>query len=136
VTAARIAWYGAIATAAVWTFKALVIWEAGGLDRTDLEDLGWAVGTLLFLITWACLGVAFTSGRPIWLRVAGGVGGVVLGFVLFALLDGAADALPDWSGWVQEEAGLWAVALVTLAVAWWQRRRSAAPRAARPTADP
>jgi hypothetical protein len=41
------------------------------------------------------------------------------------LLDGAADVLPESAGWVKEEAGLWAAALVTLAVSWWQRRRIA-----------
>jgi hypothetical protein len=126
VSASRLAWYGAIATAVVWAFKALAIWEAGGLNETDLEDLGWAVGILLFLATWACLGVAFAAGRAMWLRVLAGAGGVVVGLALFVLLDGAADLLPDSAGWVQEEAGLWAVALVTLAVAWWQRRQTAA----------
>jgi hypothetical protein len=121
-----LAWYGAIATAIVWTFKALAIWEAGGLGKTDLEDLGWAVGILLFLATWACLGVALTAGRATWLRVLAGAGGVVVGLALFMVLDGAADLLPDSAGWVHEEAGLWAVALVTLVVAWWQRRRTAA----------
>jgi hypothetical protein len=126
VTAARLAWYGAIATAIVWAFKALAIWQAGGLGKTRLEDLGWAVGTLLFVATWAALGVAFAARWPIWLRIIAGAGGIVLGVALFLALDGAADVLPDSAGWVQEEAGLWAVALVTLAVAWWQRRRPAA----------
>ena len=45
MTASRLAWYGAIGTAIVWSLKALAIWEAGGLGKTDLEDLGWAVGT-------------------------------------------------------------------------------------------
>ena len=122
MTASRIAWYAAVATAVVWAFKALAIWEAGGLGKTRLEDAGWAVGTVLFLITWATLGLAFASGRAIWLRIVAAVVGVVLGLLLFLVLDGAADLLPDSTGWVHEEAGLWAVALVTLAVAWWQRR--------------
>ena len=124
MTAARIAWYAAIATAVVWSLKALAIWEAGGLGKTSLEDVGWTVGTLLFLVAWAALGVTFAAGRPIWLRVLAAGAGVVLGFVLFALLDSAADVLPDSTGWVHEEAGLWAVALVTLAVAWRQHRAS------------
>ena len=125
MTASRLAWYGAIGTAIVWSFKALAIWEAGGLGKTDLEDLGWAVGTLLFLMTWATLGIAFTAGRAIWLRIVAAVAGVVVGLALFMALDGAADWLPESAGWVREEAGLWAVALLTLALAWWQRRRSA-----------
>ena len=125
VSASRFAWYGALATAIAWALKALAIWEAGGLGKTSLEDLGWAVGTLLFLITWAALGAAFTAGRAIWLRIVASVLGVVLGFVLFATLDSAADVLPESAGWVREEAGLWAAALVTLAVAWWQRPRAA-----------
>jgi hypothetical protein len=126
MTASRFAWYGALATAIAWGGKALAIWEAGGLGKTRLEDLGWALGTLLFLVTWAALGFAFAAGRAFWLRALAGVAGVLLGFALFMVLDGAADVLPGSAGWVREEAGLWAVALVTLAVAWWQRRRSAA----------
>ena len=124
MTASRIAWYAAIATAAVWTFKALAIWEAGGLGKTSLEDAGWAIGTLLFLIAWAALGFALARGRAIWLRIVAAVAGVFLGFALFMILDGAADTLPDAAGWVREEAGLWAVALVTIALAWSQRRRN------------
>ena len=126
MTASRIAWYAAIATAVAWTLKALAIWEAGGLGKTSLEDAGWAIGTLLFLIAWAALGLTFAAGRAIWVRVVAAVAGVVVGFALFTALDGAADVLPDSTGWVHEEAGLWAVALVTLAVAW-QRRRYGAP---------
>jgi hypothetical protein len=121
--ASRIAWYGAVATAIAWGLKALAIWEAGGLGKTSLEDVGWAVGTLLFLITWAALGAALAVGRAIWLRILAAAVGVVLGLALFLALDGGADSLPDSAGWVREEAGLWAVAVVTLACAWWQRRR-------------
>ena len=124
MTASRLAWYGAIATAIVWALKALAIWEAGGLGETSLEDVGWGLGTLAFLFTWAALGFAFASGRAVWLRVVTAAAGVVVGLVLFLALDGAADVLPESTGWVHEEAGLWAVALVTLAVAWWQRRRA------------
>ena len=124
MTASRLAWYAAVTTAGVWAFKALAIWEAGGLGRTSLEDAGWAVGTLAFLVTWAALGFAFAAGRAVWLRVIAAAGGVVLGFVLFSALDAAADLLPESTGWVHEEAGLWAVALVTLAVAWWQHQRA------------
>ena len=123
MTAARIAWYGAVAAAIVWALKALAIWIAGGLNKTGLEDVGWIVGTLLFLATWAALGVAFASGRAIWLRVVAAVAGLVVGLIVFLVLDGAADGLPDSAGWVQEEAGLWAAALVTIAVAWARLHR-------------
>jgi hypothetical protein len=59
-----------------------------------------------------------------WLRIVGAVVGVFIGFFLFIVLDGAADVLPGWTGWVQEEAGLWAAAIVTLAVAWWRLGRA------------
>ena len=85
MTASRIAWYAAVATAIAWTLKALAIWEAGGLGKTDLEDLGWAVGFLLLLITWAALGAAFTAQRTLWLRIVAALAGVVLGVVLFMI---------------------------------------------------
>ena len=123
MTSARIAWYAAVATAIAWTLKALAIWEAGGLGKTDFEDVGWAVGALLFLFTWAALGYAFAGGRVIWLRAVAAVVGLVIGLVVVMVLDGAADVLPDSTGWVKEEAGLWAAAVLTLVVAWVQRRR-------------
>jgi hypothetical protein len=113
----------AAATAVVWTLKALAIWEAGGLDKTGLEDVGWAIGALLFLITWSVLGYALAEGRAMWLRVVAVMVGGVLGLALVSTLDGAADLLPESAGWVEEEAGLWAAAVITLAVAWWQRGR-------------
>ena len=121
--ASRVAWYAAVATAIVWALKSIAIWEAGGLGKTNLEVLGWIVGTLAFLVAWVSLGVAFAAGRAAWARAIAGVGGAVLGFALFLALDGAADTLPSSAGWVREEVGLWAAALVTLALAWWQRRR-------------
>ena len=124
MTASRVALSAASATAVVWALKALAIWAAGGLGKTSLEDVGWAAGTLLFLVSWAALGAAVAAGRATWLRIVAAVIGVVLGLALFMLLDGSADALPQSAGWVREEAGLWAVALVTLAAAWWQHRRS------------
>ena len=123
--ASRVAWYAAVATAIVWTLKSLAIWEAGGLGRTNLEDLGWIVGTLMFLVAWVSLGVAFAAGRAFWWRAIGGVGGAFLGIALFLALDGAADMLPSSAGWVRDEVGLWAAALMTLAVSWWERRRPA-----------
>ena len=125
VIMSRVGWYAAVATALVWTFKALAIWQAGGLNKTSLEDLGWVVGTLLFLVAWVAIGATFAAGRAVWVQALAGVGGAFLGFVLFLVLDGAADVLPSSTGWVHEEAGLWAVAFVTLAVAWRQRRRVA-----------
>ena len=77
----------------------------------------------MFLVSWAALGFAFAAGKGIWLRILAAVIGVFLGFALFLALDSSADVLPQSAGWVHEEAGLWAVALVTLAAAWWQRRR-------------
>ena len=71
----------------------------------------------------AALGAALAAGRVIWLRIVAAGVGVALGLALFLALDGAADVLPDSTGWVREEAGLWVVAVVTLAAAWWQRRR-------------
>jgi hypothetical protein len=124
MTASRIAWYSAVATGVVWAAKALAIWEAGGLDKTNLEDVGWALGVLLFLVTWAALGYALAEGRAFWLRIVAGLVGVVIGLVVVLVLDGAADVLPKSTGWVKEEAGLWTAAIVTLAVAWIQRRRA------------
>ena len=126
MSASRLAWYGAVATAVVWALKALAIWVAGGLNKTVLEDLGWTLGALLFLATWGALGAALMEGRAVWLRIVTAVGGVAIGLVVVMILDGAADVLPDSTGWVKEEAGLWAAAVVTLAAAWALRRRSTA----------
>ena len=40
------------------------------------------------------------------------------------VLDSLADGLPSHTGWVKEEAGLWAAAMITLGVAWLIDRRN------------
>jgi membrane associated rhomboid family serine protease len=113
----------AAAAALAWTVKALVIWEAGGLDKSSLEAPFFGIGFVTYLIAWALLGVAATSGRRVGARVAAAVGGAVAGFALMILLDSLAAVLPSSTGWVEEEAGLWAAALITLGVAWLIDRR-------------
>ena len=123
VAVSRIALVVAAAVVLVWTVKALAIWEAGGLGKTSLEDVFFGIGFVTYVIAWALIGIAAASGRHIGVRVAAAVGGVVAGVALVMVLDSLADGLPSSAGWVKEEAGLWAAALITLGVAWLIDRR-------------
>lgn len=59
------------------------------------------------------------------MRAAAAAAGVVAGAALTILIQNgiAKPLLPDSTGWVEEEAGLWvSAALVAAVVLWWNRR--------------
>jgi hypothetical protein len=100
-----------------WGVKALAIWNAGGLDKSRLESPLFAVGLILIVLAYAALGLAFTAGRELWLRVTGLIVGIVVGTGLFLLVEEVVGTLvPDSAGWVQEEAGLWVGSALTAAL--------------------
>ena len=127
MNASRLAVLAAIAAAVAWGLKAVVIGVSGGLNQSPLETPLFLLGLLAIVVAFASLGVAVATGRPVALKVAGGVVGVLIGGALSALASTvAAAAIPDSAGWVQEEAGLWLSALLAVAVAisWPSWRRS------------
>ena len=117
--AARLARLAAVTAAVLWGAKALAIWVAGGLDKSPLEGPLFLLGLAAALTAGGAIGAALTSARPTGLRVAAAVAGVVAGAVVGALADVLSRAvLPDSTGWVEAEAGLWLSALVLVAVAF------------------
>lgn len=124
--ARRIAALAAVGAVIAWAAKAVAIWVAGGLDESPLEGPLFVVGFLCLLIAFGAVGVALTRGRSTGLRVLGAVAALVVGLVLFVLVESLVGSLvPDDAGWVQEEAGLWVVSVATAAVllAWLARSR-------------
>ena len=118
VSAARVAVVAALAAAVTWAVKAVAIGLAGGLDKSSWESPLFAFGFVLLLIALAAIGAAVTAGRPVWQRVLAAVGTVVGGVAATLGLDWLAGVLlSDSTEWVQEEAGLWAAALLTALVA-------------------
>jgi hypothetical protein len=128
MTSAKIALVLATATVVAWGVKALVIWQAGGLDKSDFEGPLFLLGFLLCVASWVAIGVASTAGRPTWLRAVGGVLGVVAALVVVQVFDALSGAIISNSGWVHEEAGLWTAAIVTFLVAWLLFRSRARTR--------
>ena len=121
----------ALAAAGLWAVKALVIWNAGGLDKSALESPLFLLGLVATVIAYAALGLVASGGRSVILRVVAVVVAVAAGVVvagLSALL--AAAVLPSSAGWVEEEAGLWIAAAVTVAVSLWLLRAREHPVAA------
>lgn len=115
MTAGRVAVAAAVAAVVFWGLKALVIWIAGGLDRSTLESPLFALGLLALLVTFAAVGVHLAGSRPLWQRVVAGVVAPVIGFVVtFPVGVGVAALVPDSAGWVQEEASLWVASVSTL----------------------
>lgn len=116
--AGRIALTAAIATVVFWGFKALAIWSAGGLDRSALEGPLFALGLLSLIFAFAALGVHVARSRPVWQRVVGAVAAVVIGVLVFLVVEEAAGSLvADSAGWVKEEVGLWVAGILVLVLA-------------------
>jgi hypothetical protein len=126
VSARRLAAVAAVAAVVLWLMKALVIWNAGGLDESSLESPLFVAGLLALVVAAAAFGAAVTQGRASAVRAAAAVAGVVAGAALTILIQNAIvkPLLPESTGWVEEEAGLWvSAALVAAVVLWWSSRR-------------
>ncbi|MGY1915197.1 hypothetical protein [Blastococcus sp. SYSU DS0973] len=119
----------AIGAVGAWLAKAVVIAASGGLGRSALEGPLFLTGLLLLVLAFIAGGVSVAGGGPARRALTGAVAAVV-GIALALLIETGVDAvLPESSGWVAEEAGLWAVSLLTAAVLGgrWLRRRNAVP---------
>ena len=127
VPARRVALIAAVAALVLWLLKALAIWNAGGLDESSLESPLFVAGLLAIVIAGAAFGAALTEGRTLEVRVAAAAAGLFVTAALGILIQNAivAPLLPESTGWVEEEAGLWVSAALLLAVVlWWTSRRS------------
>lgn len=126
VTARRLAAVAAVAAVVLWLLKALAIWSAGGLDESSLESPLFVAGLLALLIAAAAFGAAVTERRPLAVRAAAAAVAMIAGAALSILIQNAIvkPLLPESTGWVEEEAGLWVSAgLVAAVVLWWNSRR-------------
>lgn len=135
MSASRLAAVAAVAALVLWLLKALAIWNAGGLDESSLESPLFVAGLLAIVVALAAFGAAVTEGRPLAVRAAAAAAGVVAGAALSILLQNVIvkSLLPESTGWVEEEAGLWvSAALVAAVVLWWNSKHrpdiGAAPR--------
>ncbi|MGZ8782211.1 MAG: hypothetical protein ACXWZB_01795 [Gaiellaceae bacterium] len=126
MSARRLAAVAAVAAVVLWLVKALAIWNAGGLDESSLESPLFVAGLLALVVATAAFGAAVMEGRPLAVRAAAAALGVVAGAALTILLQNVIvkPLLPESTGWVEEEAGLWvSAALVAAVVLWWNSRR-------------
>lgn len=124
MSARRIAVVAAVGAVAIWALKAVAIGIAGGLDRSPVEGPLFVLGLLSLVVAFVATGLAMTAGRGIAVRILGAVGGLLVGALMFMLLEDPVGSLvPESAGWVKEEAGLWAVSLVSAAaILLWARR--------------
>ena len=87
---------------------------------------------IALVVALGAFGVALAAGRPLWLRALTGAAAVVIGAAATLLIQNVAKALlPDSTGWVEEEAGLWVSAVLTavLILFWLGRRQGLHSRA-------
>ena len=122
----RIALIAALAAVTGWAAKSIAIGTAGGAGKSPLEGPRFFAGLVPFAVSVVVIGVALTSGRRTWVRVAAGVGAFVVGFASSVALDAAVGALiaPGVERhWVWMEVNLWVVALVGLGVAVMLNRK-------------
>ena len=122
----RVAALAAVGSVIAWGLKAAAIAVAGGLDRSPLEAPLFGLGLFLLVVAFVATGLAMTSGRGTGMRIAGALGSLLIGFLMFLLVEEAVGALvPDSAGWVKEEAGLWAASgLAAAALLVWSRRQN------------
>lgn len=117
-SAGRIAPMAAVGAVVFWGLKALAIWTAGGLDQSPLEGPLFGLGALSLAVAFIAIGVVVVGAESAAMRVVSGVAGLMAGVVIFALIEEPVGGMiPASTGWVREEAGLWAVAAVTLLIA-------------------
>lgn len=130
MNSSRIAVALAALTVALWGTKALAIGIAGGLDQSPAEGPLFFAGLVAFVATTVTVGIALTSGRARWLRVAGAVVAPVLGVLLALVIDSlvAAAAGPeDDRHWVWTELSLWIGCLLLLGLTLAVGRRQGTP---------
>lgn len=126
MTSLRIAVLCAVGAVVAWGLKAVVIAVAGGLDRSPLEAPLFFLGLVLLVAAFVAAGLALTAGRGNVARVLGVVGALVVGIAVSGLVETGVGALvPGSAGWVQEEAGLWAISTMTAVafLVWWAAAR-------------
>jgi len=124
MSSARLAVAAAVTAVLAWGLKAVAIAVAGGLDRSPLEGPLFFLGLVAVVVAFVAAGVAATRGRSAAVRALGGVAGFLVGLALSALVASVVGALvPESAGWVQEEAGLWAVGLLAVGLTALVARR-------------
>jgi hypothetical protein len=129
VSARRLAPIAAVAAVVLWLAKALAIWSAGGLDKSSLESPLFVAGLVALVVASAAFGAALTEGRTPAVRVVAAAAVSVATAALSILIQNGIvkPLLPESTGWVEEEAGLWvSAALVAAVVVWWTTRRGRA----------
>jgi hypothetical protein len=126
MTFLRTATLCAVGAVVAWGLKAVAIAVAGGLGRSPFEGPFFFLGLGRLPVAFVAAGLALTEGRNGAARVLGVVAALVVGIAVSGLLPAAMGALvPDSAGWVEAEAGLWAIGTITAAtfLVWWSARR-------------
>lgn len=125
MAASRAAWYGSLLALAIWVARALLLWQAGGLDRAAGEGLLFVVGLLTYLGAAMALGAALAVTRPLGIRAIAAATVAVLALVPLIPLSAAADALvPVGNGRPAEVAAPVLAALMLAVAARFARRRA------------
>ena len=129
VTPAGVALVAAVAALTLWAAKAAVI-AASGVDHGFAANALFLAGLLACLTAALSLGIAVTRPRPLWVRIAAGVGAMVLGGVAATVVNALIVTVRDpeaGAHWLWGEVNLWIVGATVLALAVALRSRSAQP---------
>jgi hypothetical protein len=118
---ARVVRVSAWLALALWLAKAVAIWAAGGLDRSALEAPLFFAGLLAYAVGAFTLGLLLLGDRSTFLRVGAAVLTLVAALLLISIFQALLRALlPESAGWVTEEAGLWASAVILVVATEWR----------------
>jgi hypothetical protein len=125
MTSLRTAALFAVAAVAAWGLKAVAIGTAGGLELSPFEGPLFFLGLALLVAAFVTAGLALTAGRPVPVRILGAIGALVVGLAVSGLIEAGMGALvPESAGWVEAEAGLWTISVLSAVVLLiWSRQR-------------
>jgi hypothetical protein len=123
LTASRVALSAAIGAVLAWAAKAVVIWIAGGLDRSPAETPLFLLGLLCAVTAAVALAIAASKGREGTMRAVIPLGWIAAVVLVSGLLDWLITLPePENPSWVWAEMELWALAVTLLAAVVLQRR--------------
>jgi hypothetical protein len=133
MSARRVAFAAGLVGGISWLAKVAMIWGNDGTNTDKgLVAVAFLVGAAGLMVAAAAAGAWLAAARPLWLRAAAAIAGVVTFLVVFALLDAVLSPLAEDGHWSQDEVEIVASAVLALglaAVAWPGRARSAAAAA-------
>lgn len=117
MTANRVASVAGVLGGVSWLAKVGLIWANGGTNTDEgIVAVLYLAGLLVLAIAALAAGYAVVTTAPIWLRVVVSVATLALFWILYSVIDSAAQAMYSGGGWLDDELGIVVTAVLALLV--------------------